>query len=309
MTAAATKNPNGDSIAGQIKQHQSTDTDFSDVAHSLTDAHAHRPGLWQQDLKKANDAMHQKGLLPGMDIVGVKGQDLVTKDSSGKTQLVDSTDISSKHTAGIDIYNAKSTDIGGRHATVNPDGSGTVTAGRGDNSPWVLSQALLKEQGVDKPTPNQMANYQMEIEKANGKKVGQIKPGDSIKIPPYSKGGDSTDFAPDRIENQDKKDKAAVDANYDDAKKALDKFAGADTPWYSKTNPPSLSKEDIEKGLAPDSGATPEERKGLEFIKANYDRLQATGNHVWKNGVVFQYNLDNGKNKDEGSTLLDRYGM
>src|ERR1700722_19773444 len=121
---AATKNPNGDTIAGQIQQHKSTDTDLSDVAHSLTDAHAHRPGLWQQDLKKANDAMHKQGLLPGMDIVGVKGQDLVTKDSSGKTQLVDSTNIGSRHTEGIDIYNAKSTDIGGRHATVNPDGSG-----------------------------------------------------------------------------------------------------------------------------------------------------------------------------------------
>jgi len=85
----------GDTIADQIRQHQSTDNDLSDVARSLADAHADRPAMWRQDLAQTNDALHEKGFLPGMDIIGVSGQDLVTRDSSGTVRQFDSTDVRS----------------------------------------------------------------------------------------------------------------------------------------------------------------------------------------------------------------------
>jgi hypothetical protein len=295
--------PNGDSIADQVKHHQSTDTNFSDVAHSLTDAHAHRPGMWQEDLAKTNAALHAQGILPGMDIVGVRGQDLLTRDSSGQVQLVDATNISTRHNEGLsggNAWSAQSSDVGGRHATTNPDGSGTVTAQRGDNSAWVLSQALLKSQGIDNPTPNQMANFQMELEKANNKKVSQFKPGEEIKVPPASKAGDQTDFVGDRAGAQAKKEKEAVDAQYDLGSKAASKFAGADTSRLMQTVPPSISQADITKALS--GNITEDERKGLTFLRDNYDRLQNRDSGtlgLYKTGVIFQSNLEKGKTTDE----------
>jgi len=271
------RTPNGDSIAEQVSHHQSTDTNFSDVAHSLTEAHAHRPGLWQQDLEKTNDALHEKGVLPGMDIVGVKGQDLVTRDSSGNVQLVDSTNITSVHDQG---YSAGSTsEIGGRYTTTNADGSGTVTAKRGDSSPWVLSQAVLRSQGIDNPTANQMANYQIELERTNGINVSQIKPGDEIIIPASTRAGDQTDFGGDRAAAQAQADKAAVDKQYDEATAAMNKF-GEGTSWLG-TN--YISRDDIDTAMTR-GDLTDADKRGLQFLDKNYDRI-ASPEGFWAGGV------------------------
>jgi len=281
MTATKT---NGDTIADQVKHHQSTDTNISDVAHSLTDAHAHRPGLWQQDLAKANDALHKQGLLPGVDVVGMRGQDMVTRDQqTGKVQLVDSTNTASRHNAGFNgPRQDASTDVGGRHATTNTDGSGTVTAKSGDNSPWVLSQAVLKSQGIDNPSPNQMANYQMELEKANGKKVGQFKPGDDIKIPPFTTAGDKTDFVGDRAGAQATKEKADVDKQYDEASAALKKFAGGGVN-LGITDSRNMNRDDINTALQR-TDLTDADKRGLQFLSQNYDKL-ATSGGIYRSGV------------------------
>jgi hypothetical protein len=301
----ATKTPTGDTIADQVKHHQSTDTNLSDVAHSLTDAHAHRPGMWQQDLKKANDSMHKQGLLPGVDIVGMNGQDMITRNQqTGQVQRVDSTNTASRHNEGMsggNQWSAKSNDVGGRHGTVNPDGSGTVTAQRGDNSPWQLSQAVLKSQGIDHPTPNQMANYEKELEKANGKKVSQIKPGEEIKIPASTKAGNQTDFVGDRAGAAATAEKAGVDTQYDQAAAAASKFAGADTNILHRTTPPSISQADITKALqSPDLSDA--DKKGLNFLKDNFEKLKNTDSGalgLYKTGVIFQSNIAKGKTDAE----------
>jgi len=286
------RTPNGDSIADQVRHHQSNDVNLSDVASSLTDAHAHRPGVWQEDLAKTNAALHANGILPGMDIVGIKGQDFVTRDSQGHVQLVDSTNITSRHT---DSHSGGARDIGGRHANLNPDGSGTVEAQRGDNSGWVLSQALLRSQGIDKPTPNQMANYQLELEHLNGKPVSQFKPGDQIKVPPSAKSGDQTDFVAERANAAEARDKSVVDHNYDLAARALDKFASSGGIIRSS----NISMDDINKALT--GTVTEDERKGLTFLRDHYQQLQNTDTSLTggKVGVIYQSNLDAARTAEE----------
>jgi hypothetical protein len=290
----ATRTPSGDSIADQLRHHQSTDTDLADVAHSLTDAHAHRPGAWQQDLAKTNVAMHEKGLLPGMDIVGIKGQDFVIRDSQGHVQLVDSTNIANRHADG---HSGGTRDIGGRSANLNSDGSGSVQAQRGDNSAWVLSQALLKSQGIDNPTANQMANYQMELEKVNGRPVSQFKPGDQIKIPATTRSGDQTDFVAERANTKAAKDKAIVDTNYDLAAAALSKFASSGGIIRSS----NISMEDINKALT--GNVTEDERKGLTFLRDHYEQLQNRDTSLTggKTGVIYQSNLDTARTAEENT--------
>jgi len=290
-----TTTPNGDTIADQVKRHQSTDTNLSDVAHSLTDAHAHRPGMWQQDLAKANDAMHNKGLLPGLDLVGVRGQDLVTRDGQGHVQLVDSTDTKSRHSSGYSggsTWQAQSKDIGGRSAGINPDGSGTVKAQSGDNSPWVLSQAVLKSQGIDNPTPNQMANYQMELEKANNKKVSQIKPGDDIQIPPFSQAGGQTDFRGDRAGAQAATERTSVNQQFDEATAALRKFG------YNLIGDNKMTQADIQKALGRND-LTPADQRGLQFMNSNYDQLSTRNSNGHWSGIS-DTGLDNGRTKAQG---------
>jgi hypothetical protein len=87
MTASRNATEN---LTDKIHHHGSSDTDLRDVSSSLIDLHAHRPGMWQNDLKLANQSLHAQGLLPGLDIVGTRGQDLVVRDSNGQTQLLDS---------------------------------------------------------------------------------------------------------------------------------------------------------------------------------------------------------------------------
>jgi hypothetical protein len=292
MTAPARNN--GDTIADQIKHHQKTDTDLSDVQHSLTDAHAHRPGLWQADLAKANKALHDSGILPGMDIVGTRGQDLVMKDKDGHTQIVDATNTNHKHQ---DNAGGNDSTINGRHAKLNPDGSGTVTAGHDDKYGWNLSKDLLKNQGIDNPTPNQMANYEKELEKLNGKKVSQFKNGEEIKVPPTTKGGDNTEFVGDRAEDKAKTDKAAVDKQAEEGEAAIKKFAPAGANLLV-TDSRNMNQDDITKALKR-TDLTDADKRGLEFLRDNYDKLATTGS-IYRSGV-YGSNVEKWKTGQEQS--------
>jgi hypothetical protein len=258
--------PNGDSAADQVQHHLSTDSNLGDVAHALTEDHAHRPGAWQQDLQKTNAALHEKGMLPGLDIVGMRGQDFVTRDAQGHTQIVDATNIYSHHedrAAGDGAVN-------GRHEHHNTDGSGTVQAKPGDNRQWQLSQDLLKSQGIEKPTPNQMANYQIELEKLNGKSVSQFKPGDEIKIPPTARGGDQTEFVGDRADKTARQEKENIDRQATEAKDALEKFAGH---GFNSSN---LNQDDITEALKK-TDLSPADTRGLQFLHDHYDELAESG--------------------------------
>jgi len=264
----------------ETQKHTKGDTNLTGVAQLLTDAHAHQPSNYQQELQQATTAMHDKGLLPGLDIVGMKGQDMVVRDqNTGRVQLVDSTNTNSRHDQGIsggNTWQAESTTIGGRNATTNPDGTGTVTAGPGDKSPWVLSQAILKSQGIDNPTPNQMANYQLELEKANGMKVGQFKPGQEIKIPASTTTGDQTDFTKDRATAQTQAQKTTIDKQYDQAQKMLDKYGHSTFMGMGEDH---ITKDDITKALQ-DKKTPAADREGLQFLADNFDKLsKSNGPH------------------------------
>jgi hypothetical protein len=301
--------PDGDAIAGQIRHHNSTDTDLSDVAQSLTNAHAHRPGLWQQDLDKANTSLHQQGLLMGMDIVGIHGQDIVMKNEySGDNVLIDSTDINHQH---ADTTGEKGSTVNGREANLNPDGSGTVIAGRDDKYGWVLASDLLKNQGIDDPTSNQMANYQIELERLNGRPVSEFRRGDEIQVPPSVINDGTTEFSSDRIEDKYKSSVNQVDQQANEAEDALKKFHG----WGQGLNflgTSYITEGDIDTALKRDD-LTVADTRGLEFLKENYSALENhDGFHADKaifNGGIEQWKtaheteLENNRVADYHGTL------
>lgn len=269
--------PTGDSIATTIRNRDvRNELPYADLAKDLTDAHAHRPGVWQQDLEKVNKALHEKGLLPGLDIVGTRGQDLVTKDKNGKIQIVDSTDPSRTREDAA----KRSTPINGRQAEINPDGSGTVKVGKHDN-PWKFSKDVLKSQGIEEPTANQIANYTKELERLNGKgSMAKFQEGQEIKIPGgvSTKGSDQTQFAGDRIEAKAKKEQTDLQKQHDDLDATRYKFAGASSLMRS-TIPPSISKADIDYALDPKNGreVTDSDRKNLMALKADFDKYKTPG--------------------------------
>lgn len=288
-----TQGPTGDSIATTIRNRDvRNELPYADLAKDLTDAHAHRPGVWQQDLDKVNKALHEKGLLPGLDIVGTRGQDLIAKDKDGKIKVVDSTDPTRSHED-----TAKSTAaINGRKAEVNADGSGTVKVGKHDN-PWNLSKDVLKSQGIDNPTPNQIANYTKELERLNGKDaMKKFHEGQDIKLPPgvSAKGADKTEFAGDRIEAKAKQEQADLQKQHDDFEAARAKYAGAGSSFGERTLPPSLSKKDIDYVLDPKNGLNPtgDERKALTAMRDKFDDLAKgsnwntiTPNRIFSGGI------------------------
>ncbi|HEY9734614.1 MAG TPA: hypothetical protein V6C89_22070 [Drouetiella sp.] len=270
--------PNGDSIADQVRHHLRTDSDLSDVARSLTDAHAHRPGHWQQDLARTNAALHERGILPGIDIVGIRGQDFVGRDSEGRTQIIDATNVYTRH----EDRAANTRDMAGRPATQNPDGSGTVQARAGDNRQWQLSQDILKAQGIERPTPNQMANFQIELERLNGRPVSQFRPGDQIRIPASSQGGDQTEFVGDRADRRARQQLEDANRQASEARAALEKFAGH---GFNSSN---LNRDDINQALR-GPNLTPADTRGLQFLRDHYDEIAESGllyrNAVYGSGI------------------------
>jgi len=255
--------PNGDQIAKQVTAK--TNDNFVDIARELTDAHNHRPGLYNQDLAKVNEAMHAKGLLPGVDIVGVNGQDFVAKKADGSVSYIDATDLSRTH----DAKALGTSDINGRKATLNADGSGTVEVKAGDSA-WTISRDVLKQQGVANPTDNQIANYTKELTQANGKStMDHLRPGmEPLKLPPASKDSFDTQFTNDRADAAQNKDIAAINDNFAAAKDALSRtnFYGIDFQ--------GISKERLQGMLTTMTDLTDNQKKGLNFLVANYSQFE-----------------------------------
>lgn len=260
----------GDSIAQELNGRKPGDS-LADVAKDLTDAHNHRPGLFDQDLAKVNEKLHDQGILPEFTLIGVKGQDLVAKDSSGNITLIDATKTDRTHTLkGTDT----DTSLNGRDAKLNPDGSGQVTVKQGD-TPWSISEDVLKKQGIDNPTPTQIANYIKELDRLNGKhRMAHLRPGDPVNLPPATVSGDQTDFTSERANDQLTGWNADLQKQVDAAKQVIKDLHYDGVDWNANINKgeiaDALSKPDL----------TDDQRKALQFLDANFDQLKNTGAFV-----------------------------
>jgi hypothetical protein len=169
-------------------------TDVSGFTRDLSQYWAHHPGNYQAELKQINEGLHAKGLLPGLEIVGVNGRDLVLKGPGGagpETSIIykDSADLSKA--AGAPAGPGQKEKIGGRDSTFAEDGSGTVTAKKGD-SPWSIARDLLIKQNGGNPkgvSDHDIANYIKELASKNPSLLHGLKPGDEVQVPAASKKG------------------------------------------------------------------------------------------------------------------------
>ncbi|RTL46039.1 MAG: hypothetical protein EKK48_01490 [Candidatus Melainabacteria bacterium] len=263
----------GDQIAKQIAG-RNENSNFSDIAREIHDMMDHRPKGSGAELAKVNDALHAAGILPGIEITGVQGSDLIGKNPSGATVRLDSTDLGH---AKVDTTNTI-TQINGRDATVTADGSGQLTVKAGDCG-WTLASDVLKSQGNANPTDREIANLSLQLEQLNGKNAIQnMHPGDSIKFPPALKGGVETSFVSERAEDAEAEAKDQIDSNYDAAYAAYEK----NTTWQLFAGY-KVSESDIDRYLSSDD-LTAQERQGFQFFKDNWNMLSRDG-YIWENEV------------------------
>lgn len=166
---------------------------LSDLAQELMSSHAHRPGLVQEDLAKATEALHANGSLANLSIIGLDGKDLIARDDQGQTLLLDASNPENQQGLPTDLVTQP---IGesGRTAELAADGSGKYTVVGGDSC-WRIANDILTSQGVEQPTDNQIANYIKELETSNGRSFAQLQVGDEINIPTKIQGGESSRFA------------------------------------------------------------------------------------------------------------------
>ncbi len=186
--------PTGDSIAAKLQDTTQTYS-LSEVTQDLMDAHAHRPGLIGDDMKKATESLHEAGVLKDFEIVGINGKDLIARDTNFNTSvLVNTEDPTTMRALSSELTE---TPIGqhGRMASLAQDGSGNYTVSGGDSA-WKVARDLLSTRGMESPTDNQIANYIIELEHHNERSLAQLQVGDVINVPPMIKDGEQTDFAP-----------------------------------------------------------------------------------------------------------------
>lgn len=249
-------------IEKSLRGKDSSSTDLSSVARALTDLHTQRPGLFGKDLELANEALHHKGLLPDLDIVAVKGQDLITRERTGehKTRIVDAADTALRRDPSA-TTSPSAMGSRGREAQMNPDGSARYKVKGGDNE-WSVAYDMLHGQTGEKPTPTEQANYLKELHKANpSADLKHLKPGQELTLPPVTKGGADTTMTGARDERDTahklellKKDGAA-------AQSALEKqMKSGLTPSFSSF------KEQLEKATT-NPALTPDERNSLEMLQ------------------------------------------
>lgn len=166
---------------------------LSDLAQDLMSSHAHRPGLVQEDLAKATEALHANGALANLSIIGLDGKDLIARDEQGQTLLLDASNPENQQVLSSDLV-SQPIGANGRTAELAADGSGKYTVVCGDSC-WKVANDILTAQGVEQPTDNQIANYIRELEVSNGRSFAQLQVGDEINIPTKIQGGESSQFA------------------------------------------------------------------------------------------------------------------
>ncbi|MBP9093526.1 LysM peptidoglycan-binding domain-containing protein [bacterium] len=286
---------------------------LSDLAQELMSSHAHRPGLVQEDLAKATEALHANGSLANLSIIGLDGKDLIARDEQGQTLLLD---VSNPENQQVLPTNIVSQPIGanGRTAELAADGSGKYTVVSGDSC-WRIANDILTSQGVEQPTDNQIANYIKELETSNGRSFAQLQVGDEINIPTKIQGGVSSSFAdPEKAVPTDitvptetiipaetsvpelspeaakqmELEKFGIDTNYALMGQGLNRATEHFTPrgTYSK---PSATLYDINSTLNR-SDLTANEKLGLKMMQSQYDYLKSS-----EDGNIHLSDLDRGK--------------
>lgn len=263
----------GDQIAKQISG-RNENSNFADIAREIHDMMDHRPKGYAAELAKVNDALHAAGILPGIDITGVQGSDLIGKNPSGATVRMDSTDLGHSK---VDTTSSTKP-INGREATVNADGSGQLTVKAGDSG-WSIASDVLKSQGNANPSAREIANLSLQLEQLNGKNaLHNLHPGDVLKFPPSLKGGVDTSFVSERANDTEDATKAEIQSNFDAAFAAYQK----NTTWQLGAGY-KVSQEDINRFLS-DGSLTAQERQGFQFFKDNWNMLSRDG-YIWENEV------------------------
>ncbi len=263
--------PTGDQIAAEVHDHVGqTDTNLSKVAAMLTDAHAHRPGVWQQDLAKVNKALHENGVLTNMEIVGVQGRDFAVRDQEGRVKLVDSSNTNYSYDRNGNLDNQFGRNKGTFES--NSDGSGKYTVSAKDNG-WSIAHDILKSQGVEHPTANQQANYLKELAQANPHKdLAKLHVGEQLTIPASTNKLDSTTVLDSGIPKSSalEGDRLSVVAGYNAGTAALAKYSGGGG-FQSHMN-----ADQINSALSnPDTPAA--DKPGLQFLSRNYEALKGSG--------------------------------
>jgi len=298
---------------------------LSDLAQDLMSSHAHRPGLVQEDLAKATEALHANGALANLSIIGLDGKDLIARDDQGQTLLLDASNPENQQVLSSDLV-SQPIGANGRTAELAADGSGKYTVVSGDSC-WKVANDILTAQGVEQPTDNQIANYIRELEVSNGRSFDRLQVGDEIIIPTKIQGGENSQFAapetsdsantnttdttdtdvPSSPDSTDTADTTVPDLSSEAAKQMeLEKF-GIDNSYalmaegYSRAvqnsvasnlySQPSASRDDINNALNRDD-LTANERLGLGMLQTEFDYLKNS-----EDGTIHLADLDRGKSQ------------
>lgn len=266
--------PTGESMAENI-QGRNEDSNFSDLARELNMAHDRRPGLFQEDLAKVNEALHSQGILNEVQIIGVDGQDLVGRLSNGAVVKYDSMDLD-RNTLSADVrYIGNNNPIGGRDTQINADGSGQITVQSGDTG-HKIAEDVLRAQGNEEPTPREIANYWREMQVTNNITGDRMHPGDVLKLPTHVSGGADTVFNDARANDAEEAKIAEIQTNTTNALAAIHK-----TDHWNWGKPYSISLDEINRGLT-QGNLTPEQAAGYKFLATNYNQLKAADGLIWQ---------------------------
>lgn len=294
---------------------------LSDLAQDLMSSHAHRPGLVQEDLAKATEALHANGALANLSIIGLDGKDLIARDEQGQTLLLDASNPENQQVLSSDLV-SQPIGANGRTADLAADGSGKYTVVSGDSC-WKVANDILTAQGVEQPTDNQIANYIRELEVSNGRSFDRLQVGDEIIIPTKIQGGESSQFAAPEATDPTNPDTTNTDTSIPDSSDSsdttvpalspeaakqmeLEKF-GIDNSYalmaegYSRAvqnsvasnlySQPSASRDDINNALNR-SDLTANERLGLGMLQTEFDYLKNS-----QDGTIHLADLDRGKSQ------------
>ncbi|MBS1954864.1 MAG: LysM peptidoglycan-binding domain-containing protein [Cyanobacteria bacterium SZAS-4] len=267
--------PTSDAIVDHIKSKDSS-SNLSDIAREIHDMMDHtKPGASAAAMAKINEALHAQGILPGVDITGVQGQDfvgVVTSDKGeGNVIRVDSTDISHRERD----QTVNKTEINGRQATIAADGSGFVTVKPGDN-PSFIARDMLKSQGLANPTANDIAMYELKLEALNGKDIAhKLHPGDVLKLPPALKDGIDSQFFGERALDTLGDTKTQLNSDLAAAQAAIQKTGHWN--WFGA--PYSINMDEITRDMNK-PGLTDQEKRGYQYLKDHFSEIAVDGN-VW----------------------------
>ncbi len=259
----------GDQIAKDIKG-KSADDSFADIAREVHDMidHTKRPAA---ELAKVTEALHAQGILPGIELTGVQGQDFIGRDSNGAVVKVDALDLSH---VKVDST-SKTTEINGREATIAADGSGQVTVKPGDSA-WRIAKDVLKSQGIANPDDRQVHMYEIQMETLNGKDaVNNLHPGDVLKLPPALEGGIDSSFFGARALDTETAAKAQLTGDYQAASAAMTKS----NHWHFGA-PLSMDMDELSREMS-QPGLTDQEKKGYQYLKDHFNEIAVDGT-IWQ---------------------------